>query len=35
MSIDRSRLQKTRYTMKINWEVDGKKYYQETAINLN
>jgi hypothetical protein len=35
MSIDRSKLLKTRYTMKINWEVDGKKYYQETAVNLN
>ncbi len=35
MAIDRSKLQKTRYTMKINWEAEGKKYYQETAINLN
>lgn len=35
MSISRTKLQNTLYTMKINWEADGKKYYQETAINLN
>lgn len=35
MTIDRRKLQNTRYTMKINWEAEGKKYYQETELNLN
>ena len=35
MSVDRNRLQNTRYTIKIKWETEGKNYYQETSINLN
>lgn len=34
MDIDRTQLQKTRYTIKINWEAAGKKYYQEDSLNL-
>ncbi|WP_165836457.1 FixH family protein [Taibaiella soli] len=32
--IPRSLLQHTRYSLKINWEAAGKKYYQETDLNL-
>lgn len=34
VNIQRSELQKTSYTIKINWEADGKQYYQESEINL-
>ncbi len=33
-TISRERLYPTHYQVKINWEADGKKYYQETALNL-
>lgn len=35
MSIDRSKLKNTRYTIKIDIEANGKKYYQETELNLH
>lgn len=34
MAIPRSNLQKTRYKIKLSWEANGKKYYQESDINL-
>ncbi len=34
-SIPRSKLHKTRYTMKINCIADGKSYYQESEISLH
>jgi hypothetical protein len=34
MTIQRSELKTTNYTIKLDWEADGKKYYQETTINL-
>ena len=33
--VDRSQLQNTKYTLKINYSVDGKSYYQETEIQLH
>ena len=33
--IDRSQLHKAFYKLKINWEVNAKKYYQESEINLH
>lgn len=35
ISIPCSELHATTYTIKINWEADGKKYYQETSLNLH
>ncbi len=35
VSVPRSELHSTTYTIKINWEADGKKYYQETSLNLH
>jgi nitrogen fixation protein FixH len=35
MNIRRSKLRKTRYTIKIDITSGGKKYYQESDINLN
>lgn len=34
VSIARDLLQQARYTMKLSWEADGRKYYQETDLNL-
>ena len=34
MDINREQLQKTHYIVKINWETEGKKYYQEDSLNL-
>ncbi|HRO41591.1 MAG TPA: FixH family protein [Flavipsychrobacter sp.] len=34
MSIPRTSLHPTKYQVKINWEAEGKKYYQETTLNL-
>lgn len=34
LTVPRSELQKTKYKIKINWEAAGKKYYQESDINL-
>ncbi len=34
MTVQRSELRNTNYTIKLNWEADGKKYYQETTLNL-
>jgi len=34
VSIPRNLLQQARYTMKLNWEASGRKYYQETDLNL-
>ena len=33
-TIPRSELQRTKYKIKISWEVEGKKYYQESDLNL-
>ena len=33
--IIRNKLFPTRYQVKINWEMDGIKYYQESLLNLN
>jgi hypothetical protein len=35
IAISRGDLRKTRYTVKINLEAEGKKYYQESEVNLN
>jgi len=35
ITISRSDLRKTRYTVKIDLEAEGRKYYQESEINLN
>jgi hypothetical protein len=35
ISISRDKLKNTRYTVKINFTVDGKDYYQESEINLH
>lgn len=35
ITIPRSELHATAYTIKMNWEADGKKYYQETSLNLH
>jgi hypothetical protein len=35
VNIERSFLRKTKYTLKVSWEADGKKYYQETDVALN
>ncbi|MBC7552528.1 MAG: FixH family protein [Taibaiella sp.] len=35
MSIDRSTLRNTSYTMKLSYAVAGKSYYQESNINLS
>lgn len=35
MTVLRSELQATTYTIKMNWEADGKKYYQETSLKLH
>lgn len=35
ISVPRSELHSTTYTIKMNWEADGKKYYQETSLNLH
>ena len=35
MSIPRSKLRNTRYVIKISADAGGKKYYQETEINLH
>lgn len=34
ISVPRSELQNTKYKIKLAWEVEGKKYYQESDINL-
>lgn len=34
MFVNRGELSKAAYKVKINWEVEGKAYYQESAINL-
>lgn len=34
VSISRNLLQQARYTLKLSWEAAGKKYYQETDLNL-
>lgn len=34
-TIDRSKLMNTRYTLKINYTVGGKNYYQETELQLH
>ncbi|OSZ82409.1 hypothetical protein CAP35_03815 [Chitinophagaceae bacterium IBVUCB1] len=34
MTIQRSELKTSNYTIKLDWEADGKKYYQETTLNL-
>ncbi len=35
MTVPRSKLQNTRYTIKISLDANGKKYYQESEINLH
>ena len=35
MSVDRSLLRNTNYTMKLSYSVDGKNYYQENELNLS
>lgn len=35
MVVLRSQLQPTSYTVKLSWETDGKKYYQESNVNLH
>lgn len=35
ITIPRNELHATAYTIKMNWEADGKKYYQETSLNLH
>ncbi|MCB0696784.1 MAG: FixH family protein [Chitinophagaceae bacterium] len=34
VNVERSVLQNTQYKIKLNWDADGKKYYQESDINL-
>jgi len=34
MEIPRSKLHPTRYEVKINWEAESKRYYQETVLKL-
>ncbi len=34
MTVARSELQRTGYTMKLTWNCEGKEYYQETNLNL-
>ncbi|RYD58301.1 MAG: hypothetical protein EOP56_05095 [Sphingobacteriales bacterium] len=34
MYVSRNELSKASYKIKINWQADGKDYYQESAINL-
>jgi hypothetical protein len=34
MTVNRSDLKNTRYSIKINWTANGKAYYQESEINL-
>lgn len=35
MNVPIAQLQCTSYTIKLNWNCDGKQYYQETALNLH
>ena len=35
ISIPRSKLEKTIYTVKVNLEVSGKRYYQESVLDLS
>jgi nitrogen fixation protein FixH len=35
MRIDRSKLGKTNYVVKLTWNAEGKTYYQETSLNLH
>lgn len=34
MAIPRTNLHPTRYEVKLSWEAEGRKYYQETVLNL-
>lgn len=34
VTVPRSELQNTRYTIKLSWDADAKNYYQESDINL-
>ncbi len=34
MTIDRQKLHTTPYLVKVVWEVDGKKYYEQDSLNL-
>jgi len=34
LTVPRSRLHRTHYKVSVSWEADGKKYYQETNLNL-
>ncbi|MEZ5017551.1 MAG: FixH family protein [Flavipsychrobacter sp.] len=35
VSVSREQLVNTRYVVKVDWEVDGKRYYQESEVTLN
>lgn len=35
MTVNRSELRNTTYTVKMSWETEGKKYYQESELKLH